>query len=854
MFTKIPNITLSGGTYGGFIYSVGYQNNYDESPSQVTISIINESGIYSPEPVILSDATIKIGNITFLGELKDWKITEEVGRKILNLTFVDKSIRLDRIWVSLFKRSNKRYGFPIYPQKTINQENLIPVLNYFDIGENGGGTFYYFAFLKQQVKFNIVRKLYSNKEIRYDIDLGGEIIIGDEQYVSNTCSIPNVLYTFSDLLGLCGGLVKTENLNANINDYLNSYTGTLRQVLQNWCADFGFTFRWDTENNYAVIRDAKVPLVLPDESVFKSGSVIRKEYGASADGTFNQYGLAWYEKEGSEARRTEVSSTQYYPVFYYPFSLSFVYYQGNIFSTNGTPSTYGDLRTESEFITSAMCGYYFQAFRKYYLWYVLGILKNSQGTLGVGAAPLGISYATELTGTNLATQLVSAFQASGNNNVSDYINQKIIQAEGVENLQFYLIYRDQTIDQNFTEYETEIIGNYIGKFYKGPSQNFSSARQCNEKFFYQRETTQTPGGENYAYYQGNPPPFAQFVKNSVQLLKTDNGGNSNINKGAQYNVFQRGGSFSHSQDEFLQQLGIYASQQNIIDQYLPAYLQIDGSILAAFQSLQDQGIISSSIKNLEDLYFVVAIKKSKIDSLLDIEVSYNGKGNNPRETIAQLNVNQNDKGCNFQKLCITEEDNIQKYIDENPVGPNISSSDQQPAQGLISTQGYSVGIRFKGNSINIVSPSDGIYQGYATTTTQVQAIAQEEDEGVGNIKILKFGSVGPAGKVSEIRVVDNNLTQEGYNADNQNQINSLANSFISSQNVSNPTPRRFLNVTTTEFINAPGAERGLESIETSINDGGIEITYNYATNPPKIPSPYTLMSQVENRKNRNSPR
>lgn len=865
-FIKIPDITIAGAVpSNGYVYSLNYKNNFDESPSELSLQLVNEAGQYNPLPKLLPgqsvDATISIGSdINFLGELNYWEVSEEVNRRILELRFIDKSVRLDRIQVSLFKRNEGRDGVKFTRVKKIIQNNIIPVLKGNQIDQ---GTFYSFQYQNQPINVEITRELRQLNTANYDIDKGGEIIVGEEQYIENTCSIPNVLYNFRDLLGLCSDLVYISSLNGVNDSYYNSYTGTLREVLQNWCADFGLTFYWSTILNKAVIRDAKIPYSIPDENTFNQGSIIKKNFGESREGTFAQYGVAWYEKEGSEGRRVEISSTKYFPTYYYPFTLSYIYYQGNIFDTEGNSTNAGaDLRTQTEFITSALMSYYYPSFRKYYLWYTLGILSG--GNLGKGAVPLGIRAIQEITGTNIVDTLINTFNDNdGTQTLGLYVAQKKKTFTAAQ-LKFYIGYYDPTIEQNYQEYETNIVTNYIGKFYKGPSLNYDSNTVCDKNFFYKYEMTETPGGQTYSYYKGNPPPFAQFVRQSSQLSKMDNGQDTNIQKGAQYNVMERaGGGPSHSVDEFMQQLGLYQNENNFLDQYLPQQRKIDGPLLAAFQTLFDQGKLPQGISkdNLQNLYFFMVVNKTTVDADTQISVAYNGRQINPREQIAQQQTSQNDASCTFTKLCLSEDDEINQKVQDaqkitiNGLGNN--GGDQIPPVGLFvgGNRGYSVTVGYNGNQIVVVAPADGNFQGYSTVTTTVQAIDKGENgEADGKIKIVKVGGVGNAAGVSQIRAVENNFTSEDLDNSSFNDIKEKANAFVNGQTVSYLGPRKFLSVTSTEFLGMPNLNQGLESVDMTIQDEGAEITYTFATNPPRIPSPNTLMAKVENRRNRNSPR
>jgi len=88
---------------------------------------------------------------------------------------------------------------------------------------------------------------------------GGTLIIGTEEFNTNICGDNgNVSYNFTELLYSLAGLkikftkVNSENLVSSYGDtkeldlnenYRKNYNGTLREVLNNWCSDFGLNYQ-----------------------------------------------------------------------------------------------------------------------------------------------------------------------------------------------------------------------------------------------------------------------------------------------------------------------------------------------------------------------------------------------------------------------------------------------------------------------------------------------------------------------------------------------------------------------------------------------------------------------------------
>jgi hypothetical protein len=110
------------------------------------------------------------------------------------------------------------------------------------------------------------KPLYTETE-KYNLGDQGTFTVTQTIEGEIPCDVPNVTYKFIDLLsamkyalgidirglkvppcedddGIAVILPTWENCGLK-NDYRQSYTGTLREVLNNWCADFGYGFVWD---------------------------------------------------------------------------------------------------------------------------------------------------------------------------------------------------------------------------------------------------------------------------------------------------------------------------------------------------------------------------------------------------------------------------------------------------------------------------------------------------------------------------------------------------------------------------------------------------------------------------------
>ena len=109
--TEIELIKIDGATdiFGGKIYNASFKNNFSDSPSSITINVVNEDGIYEIPKLdansIQEFYEIKIGEQE-LGKYSLVKTRTSVSKsgKILELTFFDITMNLDKIYIGLHKK------------------------------------------------------------------------------------------------------------------------------------------------------------------------------------------------------------------------------------------------------------------------------------------------------------------------------------------------------------------------------------------------------------------------------------------------------------------------------------------------------------------------------------------------------------------------------------------------------------------------------------------------------------------------------------------------------------------------------------------------------------------------------
>jgi len=277
--------------FGGYIYNVSTNINFSDKPTEITVNIVLETTSFSQSTAFFdikqSDLHCDAGigglsneiwydlNIegfqmkNFL--LYSYNFSIENGQKILNVTFKDYSVLLDKIYIGLFKKQ----GY-LMPHVTSCQIQL-PIrcqdceytggsitgtgFSFRDInfgcyvGNNGNtvdlfqNTYYGIQNVFTEWQQTIINPAQVGKTInQFDLN-GGYLIIGTECATEERCnSAPNINYSFIELVSALrlNGITMAGSFPSGTGDsdfvYRNSYNGSLREVLQSWCSDLGYTY------------------------------------------------------------------------------------------------------------------------------------------------------------------------------------------------------------------------------------------------------------------------------------------------------------------------------------------------------------------------------------------------------------------------------------------------------------------------------------------------------------------------------------------------------------------------------------------------------------------------------------
>lgn len=225
--TQVPNILIDGKNV--YPYSVDYSEGGSE-PSSLELKFVNKDGKYSlPANNADKVVKIKIGNFR---SIDAHVVTTETrsapnGGTIATIKYYDSSILLDKISIGL--RGLHGAGFSTSFFGTVSP-NLILVGSQVDPCEN-----------VEAVPTDPCAPICQEKDERDPFDCEKE----------KALKILQIDYSFAELRAAVSGRVGFGSYPSAINsDYRASYTGTLREVLKNWCADFGIDFYWQNNSVY----------------------------------------------------------------------------------------------------------------------------------------------------------------------------------------------------------------------------------------------------------------------------------------------------------------------------------------------------------------------------------------------------------------------------------------------------------------------------------------------------------------------------------------------------------------------------------------------------------------------------
>lgn len=252
---KTPNISL--GNFKDKVFSLNYSIGIN-GPSTLQISLIGTELGFSPSAT--TPRIVTVGNSYFTGYIVSSTERKGMSGAITEISMVDESIKLDRLFVGLkgkhggiapanFKR---RTGSPVAVETQLD----LSVLN---AGRVSRTTDLFTIYESDPVPNDFILLGETIDPCEGDFD---QLIDGcspcDSRKTTDPKAIENCLkkrnldihevdYTFLDLLNAISsnqsiGYELLSGSSTRISNFRAQYTGTLREVLNNWCRDYGYSF------------------------------------------------------------------------------------------------------------------------------------------------------------------------------------------------------------------------------------------------------------------------------------------------------------------------------------------------------------------------------------------------------------------------------------------------------------------------------------------------------------------------------------------------------------------------------------------------------------------------------------
>jgi hypothetical protein len=781
---QIPQITASFSS-NGFVYSIDFQKSFSSEPSKVTYKVVNKTGQYI-EPTIEADASISFSTFNFNGYVYSYDIEESNSGNILTVTLIDKSVILDKLYVTVFRPGI--FGKNGSSSTTNLDVKFDPEDEFYTIANNGEG-------------YKIVKNKYTNGTVQRKVrsfsgKTGDIIIVGSEEPPETNCELPACSYTFNDLKNITGvsGFSSCPISDSTIRQ---TYEGSLRSVLNSWCQDFGYSFYWNYSTNSLVFFDVKNN-VFSIPKLVKDSKIISKKYSKSAEGKYNQISTNYFAKPYTPKSATADTGSKYYGIYNLnPYNLE--YFIDRSLVENQT-TIYGGGRTKQQFITSAALGYVSPSLRKIYNYSWITVWGSQVGFSGTSLKALAVN------------KLAAAMNSYGmKDDVKDLI---AFSGNLIENLDSSYVAimsnYDAGLEDRWTSMEQDIFTSKIGNFYRCPPMKSGSSVFCSKNMIVNTSVSFDPEGS------------------LVEDQDSKASGSSNFNGRP---VFSRGAPGPQiTSMQALESLGIKEDAAKNLEKLLPLQIPI------LLDSKFAKGLVSSDLITVNDLSnyntIIIIPRTELVTAKLKFSSSYTTGSNDREVTYIDIQNNQDPDPpkCSLEdqnaKKCLSGKEELSKKQEE---AKNQQGFEQKkPTSGLLS-KGQCIGANISVNSksVKILSSSSSQYRGSVEYDVSVNMI--EDATSQESIVFSLDGNLSPSDKILETRLIlENRTTSENLTKKKPTpQELSTRKGYLQNNNIEK------VSYSCAGFVPALplDSSSGLENLDMSISDSGFSASYSYSTRP-----------------------
>jgi hypothetical protein len=827
-YRKIEEIVVNGNSgeiFNSYIYGCNLELGFSESPTKLSLNIVRkDSGDFTSFPnSLINSYNIKIGTITLSKMyLYSYEISRSVGQKVATLNFLDGSFILDKIFVGLINRHKGPYkgakvGFEIDVQCVTCDGSKL-----------------------ERRKGGVDREIVDSKRV-VDVDpvLGGSIILGQEQFIEVDCDVPDVAYNFGDLLfGIGEAGISYSNL-IDINPkYQQPYVGTLREVLSNWCADFGYTFYWDYQSNSikGINLKLEVDYINKIKDILAANKKLDIKNLGGGGGTLAIE--SYNESESLEGTVDQKFISRYLKPFRTKTSNSSLTLNRSF--SNIKPEKFNV--TEFD-ITRAILGKYNQNLRTIYC---CQAIQSDGKYLGFTALGNKETISKNQKNDNFFTKI---FDYGYNNNA---ITQFIDKNNGA---QIFVALYSPAQEEKYITWENAI-ADMIGKYYQGDNKPIEPVQNCQETFVFQKNVSITPSSEKYSEKNKYDLPFSEVIIGPES------------NDGAEWNIptlyiFSRETTYGTTQEDYNAQM-LNRDGSDPFSAYIPQFLPIEGlaySRLSAAKIEAERNNDSQTATKLQEIISAVddlkgtdGEKKVVFVFLPPAELLNDALAISWKTKTNKLEIAKEEDDDEEEEECVTKCDRTatEEACGECPEQPKPFVGLKNPIARSLRVSSSAVG-----KSIDLILPSEANYSGYETVSNSLKFTVPGQK--------LVFGDVGrPNPNTLALQVVEMDITNDLDPLDGTGVINMYVPDNGQFSQITPAQYHKELSLKMINSINSPrknlslsiiglnfGAlspylkpDQGLTSLSINLNENGATSQISFANRPKVLPKREAISQKI----------
>jgi hypothetical protein len=368
--------------------------------------------------------------------------------------------------------------------------------------------------------------------------------------------------------------------------YNQSYIGSLREVLSNWCADFSYSFYWDLAQNGIKAIDLKIEV----DYINDIKNIIKNNTNLGVAAT-NENTLA--VESFNESSSLEGTVTQKFISRYLkPFKTR------NSNKSVVNPRTFSCIKPErfkvnQNDITRAVLGKYNDNARTVFC---MKDIQNQGKYIGLEKIFSAQSISAGQKNDNLFTK---AYDYGYNN---DAITQFIDKNNGAQVL--VAVY-NPAAKEKYAQWESSI-ADMIGQYYQSDGQPADNVENCAKSSYFKKTVQINPNAEKYSNKNKYDLPFSNVIIGPIK------------NDGADWSIptlyiFSRSTTYGTTQEQY--DAAMSSGGTDPFEKYITSYLPIEGLAYSRLKSAQQEATKAKDTTTAQQLSQII----SKVDELKGTE-------------------------------------------------------------------------------------------------------------------------------------------------------------------------------------------------------------------------------------------